>query len=162
MKRAAGLTLTMILLFGLYAFFVPSAWALSCAPPRKPIEELGYSDMVFKGRLVSEAKDRLTFAVSKVWKGEVSETTMLYQNYWTEFTKGEEYIVFAGTSEGRMQPKLCGNTGLAAGFDEQALGESITLAPRRSYWQQALVAIVSGALVVSGAGIYAIKRRIGK
>lgn len=99
--------------------------------------------------------------MNKAWKGDVSESVTLFKNYWTEFNNGDEYIVFAGITDGKMRPMLCGNTGLAAGFDEQLLGDSIPLAPRSSYTMQVVVSIVSGAVIVVAINFIAFIRRNG-
>lgn len=156
MKIAAGLLLVFAMLFG---FSVSSADALSCAPPRPPMEELGYSQLVFKGKVVSQTNSTLKFAVSKAWKGDVTEKVTLYQNGWTEFRNGEEYIVFAGNEDGgKMRPKLCGNTGLAAKFDERALGESISLKPSTSS-VQIIVGVAAVVLLAVIVGLAIARRR---
>lgn len=104
-----------------------SAFALSCAQPRPPQEEMELSELVFKGNVVSQNRDKLQFEVTKVWKGEAGGKLSLHQNGWTEFKTGSEYVVFAGIEDGNLRPKLCGNTGLAAGFNEDQLGEPIPM-----------------------------------
>jgi len=157
LKIAAGLLLIFAMLFG---FSVRSVDALSCASPRPPMEELGYSQLVFKGKVVSQTNSTLKFAVSKAWKGDVTEKVTLYQNGWTEFRNGEEYIVFAGNEDGgKMRPKLCGNTGLAAKFDERALGESISLKPSTSYTVQIIVGFAAVVLLAVIVGLAIARRR---
>ncbi|MFN7252398.1 MAG: hypothetical protein ACK4M9_16705 [Anaerobacillus sp.] len=101
--------------------------ALSCAEPDPPLKEMVYSEIVFKGKFVSSSKDKLHFKVQKLWKGQVGNNISLYENYWTEFIPGNEYIVFAGKDEGKLRPRLCGNTGVASPDLENQLGNIIPL-----------------------------------
>ncbi|WP_144028040.1 hypothetical protein [Paenibacillus sp. 32352] len=156
MKKWAGLCLAIILLWGIA---IPSVSALSCAPPRPPKEEMDYSELVFKGRLLSETKEKLTFQVLAVWKGDLHETVTLNQNHWTEFEAGEEYIIFAGRDEGKLRPKLCGNTGLASSFDETTLGETTVVISKSNVGLQIALAVIAGVAVVAGAGIIFVKHR---
>ncbi|WP_051621243.1 hypothetical protein [Paenibacillus sp. UNC451MF] len=150
MKQWIGLLIALVLFWGAS---IPSASALSCAPPRAPKEEMGYSELVFKGRLLSETNDKLKFHVLKAWKGDLNETVTLSQNYWTKFQVGEEYIIFVGTDNGKLRPMLCGNTGLASSFDEQTLGETIAIGTKSNVGLELAIAIISGVLIVAGIGI---------
>ncbi|WP_282939402.1 hypothetical protein [Paenibacillus sp. RC67] len=155
MKHWIGLLMVLFLIWGAA---IPSVSALSCAPPRPPKEEMGYSELVFKGRLLSETNDKLKFQVLKAWKGELSETVMLQQNFWTKFQVGEEYIIFAGTDNGKLRPMLCGNTGLASSFDEQMLGETTVIGTRSNVGLEMAIAIIAGLVVVAGIGFIIIKQ----
>jgi len=136
-------------LFAVLSFILTGpASALSCAQPRPPQDEMNYSEAVFKGTLVAQSNNKLFFEVSKVWKGEVSRKFTLHQNFWTSFQEGQEYIVFAAPEDGRLRPRLCGNTGPAAGIDEQALGAEIPLAPDARIPGAWIVWTAIGALIV--------------
>ncbi|MBP1154296.1 MULTISPECIES: hypothetical protein [unclassified Paenibacillus] len=123
--KKASLILIILLCFSFITS--QSAFALSCAPPRAPQEEMEFSQMVFKGTVVSQNRDKLHFEVAKAWKGDPSGKLTLNQNGWTEFKTGDEYVVFAGMEDGKLRPRLCGNTGLATGFNEDQLGEPIPM-----------------------------------
>lgn len=155
MKNWIGLLLAFILFWGTA---IPSASALSCAPPRPPKEEMSYSELVFKGRLLSETEEKLNFQALKAWKGEVTETITLNQNHWTKFQVGEEYIIFAGHDNGKLRPMLCGHTGLASSFDESSLGEVTVVIPKSEIGMEIAIAIVTGLAVVAGIGITMTKR----
>ena len=156
MKKWVGLWLAIVLFLGIA---IPSASALSCAPPRPPKEEMDYSELVFKGRLLTETKEKLKFQVLTVWKGDLHETVTLNQNYWTKFQEGEEYIIFAGRDEGKLRPKLCGNTGLASSFDETTLGETTVVISKSNVGLEIALAVIVGLAVVAGAGIILVKHR---
>jgi hypothetical protein len=108
-------------------FNISNVEALSCAELDPPLKEMVYSEIVFKGKFVSSSKDKLHFKVQKLWKGQVGNDISLYENFWTEFTPGEDYIVFAGKDEGKLRPRLCGNTGVASPDLEKQLGNIIPL-----------------------------------
>lgn len=105
----------------------PSVFALSCAEPFPVVEEKEYSDYVFKGVVIKETSKNITFEVSKAWKGDIEPTITLHQNGWDSYTKGNEYIVFAGYEDNELRPRLCGNSGIATSEIEQELGEPIPL-----------------------------------
>lgn len=152
MKKA-----TLFLVIILYFSFITaqSAFALSCAPPRAPQEEMELSELAFKGTLVSQTSDKLKFEITKVWKGEAAGKLTLHQNGWTEFKAGNEYVVFAGKESGKLQPRLCGNTGLAAEFNEDPLGDPIPMVQKSMGSSFAIVLVIIFILI----GIFFLWRR---
>lgn len=158
--RGIGLLLVVALL--LAVLHVPRAQALSCAEPRHPAEEMGYSAMVFKGRLIAESDDKLKFDVFKVWKGSIGTQLVLYQNFWTEFVPGKEYIVFAGVEDGKLRPQLCGNTGIASEAVENQLGEPIPITPAASTTNILLFAAYGGAALFVAFLVYWMSKKRNK
>jgi hypothetical protein len=138
--------------------------ALSCAEPDPPLKEMVYSEIVFKGKFVSSSKDKLHFKVQKLWKGQVGNDISLYENFWTEFTPGEDYIVFAGKDEGKLRPRLCGNTGVASPDLEKQLGHIIPLTQQQPNlepsWSGVLITIAG--FVFIGISIYWIRKKYFK
>lgn len=153
----ASLFFIILVLFGYMT--AQSASALSCAQPRPPQEELGLAEAVFKGKLLSETRNRLHFEVSKVWKGEVGSKISLHPNGWTEFNTGQEYVVFVSKEDGKLTPRLCGNTGLASEVNEAALGEPIPMVQVQQSSGDSRAALLVGVTVLMIAGIVLIRRR---
>ena len=119
----AALMLTASMLLHLH---LPEVSALKCARSTPPAEEMASSALTFKGTFISETSEQLTFQVSTWWKGESAKTIVkLYSNMWTHFEPGVEYIVFASKQDGKLSPRLCGNTAPSANFDLNALGPGI-------------------------------------
>ena len=122
---------------------------------------------------------QVTFAISKVWKGTDQPTIEVLTSASSascgfEFVQGEEYLVYASESEGRLQTNLCSRTALLAmaGDDLAVLGagstpssadeaETPTTLPAtggdtiRPYWQPALIA--AGALMLIGLGAVVVR-----
>ncbi|MBD2844295.1 hypothetical protein IDH44_03765 [Paenibacillus sp. IB182496] len=150
-KRSAMALIVTLLLAGAAA--APTAYALDCAPPPAPERELGYAELVFKGTVTKQDADRVHFDVARLWKGTAGRVVTLSASDWVMFDTGGEYLVFASNMDGRTEPLLCGNTGLASLEAEQALGEPIPLstAPERA----AGIGIVVGAVLVLGVVLVA-------
>lgn len=120
------------------------AYACSCRPPGSPAEELGESDVVFLGRVVSVATPNkpienssdvttVTFETSKGWKGDVTQTLTLTTpgssaSCGVSFVQGEEYVVYAQSNEGTLTTNLCSRTNTVANATEDitALGAGQT------------------------------------
>ena len=104
--------------------------ACLCLGPFSPAYELEHSDAIFRGEVISKSGLRsecdssgriwfrdaaVEFKVNTVWKGEVSETTIIATNYSEAscgytFRIGEEYIVYAGEWYGGLRVGLCSRT----------------------------------------------------
>src|SRR4051794_7047671 len=76
---------------------------------------------------------QVTFAIGKVWKGTDQPTIDVLTpassaSCGFEFVQGEEYLVYASESEGRLQTNLCSRTALLAmaGDDLAVLGPGST------------------------------------
>jgi hypothetical protein len=116
------------------------AYACSCRPPGTPVEELNQSDAVFLGRVVEVNAARgsitgsgdsttVTFDVSKVWKGQITRTSILVTpgssaSCGVTFEQGKDYVVYGRMNEGSLNTNLCSRTRLAgeATEDIAALG----------------------------------------
>jgi hypothetical protein len=116
------------------------AYACSCRPPGTPAEELNQSDAVFLGRVVEVNAARgsitgsgdsttVTFDVSKVWKGQITRTSILVTpgssaSCGFTFEQGKDYVVYGRMNEGSLTTNLCSRTRLAeeASEDIAALG----------------------------------------
>ncbi|WP_106769169.1 hypothetical protein [Paenibacillus faecalis] len=132
----------------LFGFRVPAASALSCAGPKPVTEEIERSTITFKGTLISESSDSLTFQVSTWWKGDPSQTTVtLKANIWVVFEPGKEYIVFAGKQNGKLTPNLCGNTGPSSMVDMTDLGPGTPVLPTPDLKNTALGATPLGTII---------------
>jgi hypothetical protein len=114
-------------------------FACSCVPPPPPAEALANSTAVFAGQVTEIVAPanlggpdpvQVTFAVSKGWKGAEQPTIVLNTSGSSascgfEFVKGQEYLVYATTFEGRLETGLCTRTAQLdlAGDDLAALGD---------------------------------------
>ena len=161
-------------------------FACSCLPPGPPADALASATAVFSGRVAALAGTvdaggsdpvQVTFAISKVWKGTDQPTIEVLTSASSascgfEFVQGEEYLVYASESEGRLQTNLCSRTALLAmaGDDLAVLGagstpssadeaQTPTTLPAtggnttRPYWQPALIAGGALILIALGAGV---------
>lgn len=152
MRRVSRLIAAFVLvLVTLLSFNIPVN-ALSCAETPSIQREKQASELVFKGIVSSQTDHEVRFHVTQVWKGEVGPKLTLARDLWSSFEDGEEYIVFALESQGAMRVSLCGNTGLAANVDENALGASISMVtPAISDFWKGFMIGAGGTLVVAGA-----------
>ncbi len=160
MYQARVMTISFIVIVLSTLLMNQQVSALSCAEPHHPLEEMRYSDIVFKGVFLSQSKDKLNFEVSRVWKGEIGDKITIYENYWTGFTPGQEYIVFVGVDNKKLRPKLCGNTGVASQELEAQLGEPVPISQQqseRTFFQTLSIAIV--LIVVIGFILLWLPRR---
>jgi hypothetical protein len=166
-------------------------FACSCLPPGPPADALASATAVFSGRVAALAGAvdaggsdpvQVTFAISKVWKGTDQPTIEVLTpassaSCGFEFVRGEEYLVYASESEGRLQTNLCSRTALLAiaGDDLAVLGagstpssadeaQTPTTLPAtggdtlRSHWQPALIAAGALMLIALGAVVVRIAR----
>ncbi len=108
--------------------------ACSCAQPAPPQESLEQSTAVFAGRVIdidipsrivvsSADPVKVTFEVSKIWKGPDYETIVLTTardgaSCGYEFKENEEYIVYAYGEENTLSTGICGRTRLLANAKE--------------------------------------------
>ncbi len=144
MRIRSSLLSLIVLLVVLWS---PEVAQASCAgEPPPPAIALGESDAVFQGRvasigpyipLISDfAGRRVTFEVSRYWKGELDGPRAVLRNWRTsadyEFEAGREYLVYArrwntndpGAGGGALNASGCGRTSLLADAraDLRALG----------------------------------------
>lgn len=117
------------------------AYACSCAMPASVAEELGRSDAVFDGTVVSGSKPTKWFKQSsadpvvwsfqahEVWKGQVSSAMKVKSaqsgaSCGFEFQQGQRYIVYARDIGDGLEVSLCSRTALqtAASSDIAELG----------------------------------------
>ena len=141
MSTTLRLTMLLLIVVGAMVVARPScAYACSCRPPGTPAEELGQSDAVFQGIVVSVKaptgpvassadSTTVTLDVSKVWKGQVTQTTMLTTpgssaSCGVTFEQGKEYVVYGRVNEGALSTNLCSRTRTVADAteDSTALG----------------------------------------
>lgn len=117
-----------------------SVIACSCSLPLTPLEELEKSTAVFSGKVtdidfpigikISSADPvKVTFEVSKTWKGPNSKTLIVATarhgaSCGYSFKQGEEYLVYAYNEEDKLSASLCSRTELlsSAETDLQELG----------------------------------------
>lgn len=114
-------------------------FACSCIAPPPPDEAMANSTAVFAGQVTEIVAPAdlggsnpvvVTFAVSQGWKG-AEQTTIVVSTTGSsascgfEFVKGQEYLVYATESEGRLQTGLCSRTAslAAAANDIAVLGD---------------------------------------
>lgn len=103
---------------------IKRANACSCLPPPPAMESLEQAAAVFAGKVVkvepapSETNVepiKVTFEVSKVWKGELNKTTIVSTaansamcgNY---FEVGEKYLVYAYSEGDELMTNICSRT----------------------------------------------------
>lgn len=118
----------LLIVVGVIAVARPTcAYACSCRPPGTPAEELGQSDAVFRGTVVSvkapsgpvtSSADNttVTFSVSTVWKGQITQTGTISTpgssaSCGVTFEQGKEYVVYGRLNEGSLTTNLCSRTG---------------------------------------------------
>src|SRR5262245_52192838 len=140
-----------------------AALACLCEGPDSPNEKLRSADVVFAGKVIAESKlwwwpswinfkwsppfirrddasyqSRTVFEVTTVWKGDIFAKTSVISEPLSScgyrFRSGEEYIVYAGRSEGGLRTAACwGNAKLSrAGEDLAAFGAGKPPAPNPS------------------------------
>ena len=115
--------------------------ACSCAQPSPPKESLEQSCAVFAGRvvdidvpsgIVNSSADpvKVTFEVSKIWKGPDYKTLVLTTardeaSCGYSFKQNEEYIIYAYGEENKLSTDICSRTRLLTNAQEdlQELGE---------------------------------------
>jgi hypothetical protein len=123
--------------------FVPAVqptcvFACSCRPPSPPAAALADAAAVFAGRVTALSAPvdsggadpvRVTFAVTRSWKGANQSTVVVNTpassaSCGVGFVKGQTYLVYAYSSEGRLETILCSRTAelATAGADLAVLG----------------------------------------
>lgn len=138
MKKIILLTLIIINLFLVNISLVN---ACSCIPPALPKESLEKSTAVFAGKVVdidiprglvvsSADPVKVTFDVSKVWKGPDYKTLVITTardgaTCGYSFTQGDEYIVYTYGEGDKLSTGICSRTQLLANAQEdlEGLGE---------------------------------------
>lgn len=175
MKKITSLTLIIITLFLINLSF---ANACSCALPAPPKESLEHSTAVFAGKVVdidvpsgrvvgplievsSADPVKVTFDVSKVWKGPKYKTLSLTTardgvSCGYSFKKGEEYVVYAYGEAEKLSAGICSRTKVLANAQEdlQELGEGSlptdsgsNFAPKSSHFAQ-ILSIAAGLTIL--------------
>ena len=126
MSISMRLSVLLIVVGALLAASPMCVYACSCRPPGTPAEELGRSDAVFQGTVVSVQNPSgpvasnadittVTFNVSKVWKGQITQTGTIVTpgssaSCGVTFEQGVEYVVYGRASEGALTTNLCSRT----------------------------------------------------
>ena len=168
MSRIIRSTLAALLLFILLGSAPDRAFACSCMTPAPPLEAMANSDAVFAGKVVridtqegaitsSADPIKITFEVSRVWKGEQNSAIALATardsaSCGYPFMVGEEYLVYANSSETGLATGLCSRTMplSTAGQDLAALGEGVAPPPAEqsesspALWGVAAAAVLLG------------------
>ena len=120
-------------------------FACSCRPPGSPAAALADATAVFAGRVTAISTPansggpdptEVTFTVARSWKGADRSTMVLRTpassaSCGVDFVQGQEYLVYARDSEGRLETNLCSRTtqlGMA-GEDLAVLGAGSAPAP---------------------------------
>ncbi len=139
-----GLTILAVVMMAFANFVVSTTpvFACSCIAPPPPQEAREQSAAVFagtvtnidapQGEIISSADPvGITFDVTDVWKGEVSETQTITTprdsaSCGYAFEMGMDYLVYAYEGEDGLQTNLCSRTTLltAEVEDLDALGDS--------------------------------------
>jgi hypothetical protein len=159
------------------------AYACSCIPPAPPLESMANSDAVFSGKVMRIDADeapimssadpvKVVFDVSRVWKGAEEgaialSTARESASCGYNFVVGEEYLVYANTSETGLTTGLCSRTMplSSAGEDLAALGEGVIPAPAAQPtsstlpWALAVVAVLAGLVLF--AAVFLLRPRKG-
>ncbi len=125
----------------LFIINISVAFACSCIEPFPPKESLEKASAVFAGKVIdidvptgimisSSDPVKVTFEVSKIWKGFdyktlVATTARSGASCGFFFKQGEEYIVYARGKESELSISLCSRTKLFANAQEdlEELGE---------------------------------------
>lgn len=163
----------------------PAAYACSCAEIPSALQQKDKMDAVFTGKAVvvkekglsmlrtSESPVEVSFEVDKVWKGHVSprltiSTSLDEASCGVEFNQGNEYLVYAYASEGKLKSDLCSGTTLLtnAGNDLVLLGDaSIPPAPLENVQESSMEWLIGGIVAVvllGGVLFYFLSRRKSK
>lgn len=168
MSYAIRSSLAALLLFVLLLSTTDQAFACSCMMPAPPLEAMANSDAVFAGKVVridgqegamisSADPIKVVFEVSRVWKGEQNAAISLATardsaSCGFPFMVGEEYLVYANSSETGLTTGLCSRTMQlsAAADDLAALGEGVVPPPAEqsgfspALWGVAVAAVLLG------------------
>jgi hypothetical protein len=130
----------IVIAAGLFVSDSVCVYACSCIGSGTPGTSLRSAVSVFAGKVTSVKTAepagrsinsvRVTFEVSRVWKGDkapwiAAETAMAGASCGFSFSTGEEYIVYAGGSSAVPQVSLCSRTRLLrnAAEDLRELGQ---------------------------------------
>jgi len=159
--------------------------ACSCVQPAPPKESLEQSTAVFAGKvididvpsgiIVSSADPvKVTFEVSKIWKGPDYETLVLTTardgaSCGYGFKENEEYIVYAYGEENKLSTGICSRTRLLANAQEDLQDLGVGDLPTNSgsnYVPQTsnfvLIASIAGIAIVLFAIIIFLIRKYKK
>ncbi|CAG7650479.1 hypothetical protein ACFQI7_22210 [Paenibacillus allorhizosphaerae] len=108
-RTTAFLTLLLLLM----AYSPRGVHALSCSKGPTVAEEFERSTVVFRGTVVKENNDKLTFQVRESWKGVVGSWIQVQvSTIWIPMQRGQEYLVYATDQSGKLTANLCGRTDL--------------------------------------------------
>jgi hypothetical protein len=149
MKIMRQMILVMLIFVGLLTINPDRALACVCFTERDSSVQkaLADSSAVFLGKVILIEprhllywSDRITFQVSRVWKGPSSGTFFLNKALNTDcdyhFELNQEYLVFAQGAEDVPQVDICSRPQLLSdgGADIQALGSGEIVTPERPTW----------------------------
>ena len=192
MSIVLRLSILLIVLSAVVIVRPTCAYACSCRPPGTPIEALGQSDAVFQGTIVSvkastgpvtSSADNTTvmFQVSKVWKGQITQTSTLTTpgssaSCGVTFEQGKEYVVYGRVNEGSLTTNLCSRTRAVADATEDMTAFGAGQQPTANTQapahlpatstdmlsnQQPLLLIFAMLTIAVGMVVIAMSRRIG-
>jgi hypothetical protein len=148
MKPAKLLMFTYALVFCVIR--TESAWACSCSAPVTTAEALNRSTSVFRGRVVKitiptsdwigltrTGAHRVTFQISRQWKGPTTETAIVVTRLTTEgcgfpFEEQKEYLVYVVAELKHTQTGICtGTKGVADAEEEMEELDELLLSPHK-------------------------------
>lgn len=160
-KGFKSLAVAVFALCLILSFRIPDASALKCASKNPILEEMENSTLTFKGTLIAESNNLLTFQVSTWWKGDSSQTkVILHSNIWIPFEQGKEYVVLAGEQNKQLSPLLCGNTGPIADVDTEPLGPGTDVIPPIKPQSVEFEATVLGTIILAVMSIIGVIRSV--
>jgi hypothetical protein len=133
LKLAIVLLLAVPLLITILVTTNKPAYACRCEYIESPQVALNDATAVFAGRVISvDASRSVTFSVSQIWKGEVSQQLVLNSfsgnSCSFKFQVGQDYLVYATGQSNSLGTGLCNRTRQlsAAGEDLATLGIGIS------------------------------------
>ncbi|MFX3634717.1 MAG: hypothetical protein ACE3L7_23025 [Candidatus Pristimantibacillus sp.] len=118
----------------------------------------------------SESPVEVSFEVNQVWKGHVTPKLTVYTSQdeascGVEFKQGNEYLVYAYASEGKLKSGLCSGTTLLTNASNDLVilgGGSIPPAPLESVQESSMGWLIGGivaVLLLGGVLFYFLSRR---
>ncbi|WP_129676899.1 hypothetical protein [Candidatus Chloroploca sp. Khr17] len=134
---AIGVIVVALASFGLVGS-PPVAYACSCVPVPPPRQAFEEATAVFSGRVVSIVNDEeellVTVALERRWKSELEGQVTLTTPGSSAacgfpFEEGEQYLIYAQTTDGQLTTDLCSRTARfdATREDRRALGSGIPI-----------------------------------
>ncbi len=163
--------LLLVIIASMLTIETDSAYACSCVIPGPPDEELANSSAVFAGKVINLAEPfagfgpvssadpiKVTFQVDKVWKGSVSQTTIISTarsgaSCGYTFEKGGEYIVYAYGTENDLSVSLCSRTQSLNTAEDDLAVLGAGAAPLADGFKWTASSSVAQIAILLGAGI---------